>query len=94
LTKDACVSHQYWHVEGGGHCEDCPDGKEPTEDRLDCQDETTGGLTEAEWAAIGGAIAVVTALFGVIAAMRGWCVSSNQGGLVASPVASPVADIA
>jgi hypothetical protein len=91
LTKNDCVSHQFLHL---GQCADCPEGKEPTEDRLDCQDETTGGLTEAEWGAVGGGIAVVTALFGVTAAMRGWCVSKSQGGPVASPVASPVADIA
>jgi len=53
----ACASHQ-WYDKANSKCEQCPDGKEPSHDKLACEEETIGGLSDIHIAAIASALSM------------------------------------
>ncbi|CAE7449956.1 flaEY [Symbiodinium necroappetens] len=73
MASEKCPEHQYLH-KSTMDCEDCPDGKEPNEERDACEDETSLGLTEMEWVAVGtGSGVFMIGVSGLAWALRGTC---------------------
>jgi len=81
-TAADCSSHQWFNAHKR-ECADCPDGKDPTDDKSSCEEESAGGLTEIQWTAVGVVLTIMT-MFGTVACFwarrYGSCGSSRGEG--------------